>query len=76
MPRLPVVSGQEVIKALSKAGFKVEGQRGSHVKMKKHAGNHVIVTIVPLHRVLDVGTLIGIMKQAEISREQLFELLK
>lgn len=76
MPRLPVLSGQEVLKALSKAGFVVEGQKGSHVKVKKRLADRVIVTTVPMHRALDVGTLLGILKQAEITRDQLFELLE
>ena len=32
---LPVISGRKVIKALTKAGFTVEGRKGSHVKLKK-----------------------------------------
>ena len=50
MPKLPVLSGVELIKLLSKAGFSVEGQKGSHVKLKKRLGARVVVTIVPLHR--------------------------
>ena len=56
MPRLPVLSGQQLVKALSKAGFAVEGQRGSHVKLKKRLEGRVLVTTVPMHRALDVGT--------------------
>ncbi|MCP8307942.1 MAG: type II toxin-antitoxin system HicA family toxin [archaeon] len=29
--KLPILSGKEVIKALSKVGFKVEHRKGSHV---------------------------------------------
>ena len=35
MQKLPVVSGHEVIKALTKAGFEVVGRKGSHVRLKK-----------------------------------------
>lgn len=76
LAKLPVLSGQELAKLLSKTGFAVEGQRGSHVKLKKRLADRVIVTIVPLHRTLDTGTLIGILKQAEVSRERLFELMR
>jgi len=65
----------ELIKLLSKAGFYVEGQKGSHVKLKKRFEDGAIVTIVPLHKALDTGTLLGILKQAEMTREDLFRLL-
>lgn len=75
MPRLPVISGKELLRVLSKAGFRIDSQRGSHVKVKKRLSDRVLVTTVPLHRELDVGTLNGILKQAEISREAFFKLL-
>jgi hypothetical protein len=33
LPRLPVVSGTEVVRALKRAGFVVDRQRGSHVTL-------------------------------------------
>ena len=74
MPKLPVLSGQDLVKILSKAGFVAAGQRGSHVKLKKRLADRVIIAIVPLHRALDVGTLLGILRQAEVSREDLLRL--
>ncbi len=76
MPKLPVLSGQDVIKLLSKAGFIVESQKGSHVKLKKRLSDSVIVTIVPLHRALDTGTLLNILKQSDVTREDLFKLME
>ena len=73
--RLPVLSGKALVRALEHAGFEVSGQRGSHVKLKKRSASRVIVTIVPMHDELDAGTLLGILRQAEISREELAELL-
>jgi predicted RNA binding protein YcfA (HicA-like mRNA interferase family) len=35
MSRLPDVSGEELIKALQKAGFVILRQKGSHVSMEK-----------------------------------------
>jgi predicted RNA binding protein YcfA (HicA-like mRNA interferase family) len=34
MPKLPVVSGAEVIRALTRLGFEVVRQRGSHVILR------------------------------------------
>ncbi len=71
---LPVVSGRRVIKALVKAGFSVEGRKGSHVKLKK-VDDKVFVVIVPDHAELARGTLNSILRQANIAREDFFKLL-
>lgn len=34
MTKLPIVSGKEVIKALSKIGYYVRGQKGSHIHLR------------------------------------------
>lgn len=70
--KLPVVSGQDLIRALQMAGFQVVRQKGSHVSLQKHEFR----TVVPLHDELAKGTLIGILKQCGLDREALEELLK
>ena len=52
---LPVVSGRQVIKALTRAGFEVAGRKGSHVKLKKRVDDKVFVVIVPDHAELARG---------------------
>lgn len=71
MPRLPVLSGKEVIDLLVGIGFKVVRQRGSHVSLQK--GTYQ--TVVPLHDELARGTLAGILKQTGVTRDDLFRLL-
>jgi len=71
MPRLPVLSGAELIKALQKAGFHIVRQKGSHVSLQKD--NHR--TVVPLHPELAKGTLLGILKQCDIGKDDLLDLL-
>jgi len=66
---LPVVSGRQVIKALTKAGFQDAGRKGSHVKLKKGVNDRVLVVIVPAHVELARGTLKWILRQANISSE-------
>lgn len=73
---LPIVSGREVIKALTKAGFKVAGRKGSHVKLKKRVDDKVLLVIVPDHQELARGTLKAILRQANMTRESFLELLK
>jgi len=70
-----VVSGREMIKALTKIGFKIVGRRGSHVRLKRKDGKTLIV-IVPDHRELARGTLKSILRQANLSREEFLEILK
>ena len=65
MPKLRVLSGKEVVKILSKFGFEVISQRGSHVKLKRILPDGTKQTLtVPLHDELDKGTLKAIIRQA------------
>jgi predicted RNA binding protein YcfA (HicA-like mRNA interferase family) len=63
-PRLPVVSGADVIRALGKVGYGRQGQRGSHVKLANDAGR---TAIVPMHRELAPGTLRSVLRQAGLT---------
>ncbi len=71
MPKLPVVSSDEVIKALSKIGFTVSSQKGSHVKLRKGS----LSLIVPMHSELGKGILGKIIKQSGLNVEEFIELL-
>lgn len=70
--RLPVLSGHDLVRALGKDGFVVVRQKGSHVSLRKGTKK----TVVPLHDDLSKGTLIGILKQCDLSKEDLIELMK
>ena len=72
MPKLPRVSGAEALRALEWLGFARLRQNGSHVVMR-HASNGCVV---PLHMELKVGTLAGILRQAEVAPEDFIEALK
>jgi len=73
MTKLPVVSGKECIKALTKAGFYFKRQEGSHVTLRKD--NPFCQVVVPDHRELDRGTLRAIIRQAELSVDEFVGLL-
>lgn len=75
MPKLPHLSGKEVIKALSSAGFKAIRQKGSHVILVKYDENGRRTTVVPNHPEIDIGTLIEIIRQAGLKREEFLKLL-
>lgn len=67
MPKLPILSGREIIKILNKFGFSEIRQKGSHVILKKYAESKEIGCVVPLHKEVAIGTLRGILKQANIT---------
>ncbi len=73
MSKLPQVSGQELVRALEKAGFAVRRQHGSHIVMRRD--DPYAQTVVPNHRQLDRGTLRAILRQADVSPEDLAGLL-
>ncbi len=75
MEKLPRLSGKQVIKALSKAGFVAVRQRGSHVIMKKKTSEGEIATVVPNHKEVDRGTLLEIIRQARLTRKDFIDLL-
>lgn len=56
MPKLPVLSGAEIVRLLELLGFVRARQRGSHV---------------PLHREVKAGTLAGLLRQAHLTIDDL-----
>ncbi|OHD62364.1 MAG: hypothetical protein A2014_04885 [Spirochaetes bacterium GWF1_49_6] len=69
MARIPLLSGEEIIRILEKFGFKVLRQKGSHVSLKRETLNGSIGCVVPNHKEVAAGTLRGILKQAQITLE-------
>lgn len=75
MSKLPVITGREMVKILAKIGFTIVGRRGSHVRMKRQRGKEVLIVIVPMHRELAKGTLRSVLRQANLTAEDLNQLL-
>ncbi len=75
MPELPILSGGEVIQALRKLGFARVRQRGSHVVLKKQTPTGEVGCVVPLHKELAVGTLRGILRQAQVDVDEFLRCL-
>ena len=80
MSKLPVISGDKLIKLLMSLGYKIVRQKGSHVRLRKitEAGEHNIT--VPKHSEIARGTLNDILSKISIwnnmPKEQLIDLLK
>jgi len=74
MTRLPSLTGEQVVKALGKAGFQVLRQKGSHIYLKHPDGR---ATVVPVHKGESVGRGLWrkIIQDAELSREEFLKLL-
>lgn len=51
-------------------GFSFVSQKGSHAKLRKKVRGKTITTIVPMHRELAHGTLLGVLELAEIEEEE------
>ena len=75
MPRLPIISSRKAIKTLERLGFEKVRQTGSHVILKKSTSDGQIGCVVPIHKELKVGTLSGILKQAQLSPEDFIDRL-
>lgn len=74
MTRLPTdLSGRDLVKALQRIGFVVQRQRGSHIVLRRDSPFARVT--VPNHRTLRVGTLRTILDEAQLTVEQLIELL-
>ncbi len=74
MGHLPVVSGKELVRALSKFGYELDHQTGSHIILRNAHPPHRRLT-VPNHRTIAKGTLRQIMSEAGIGIEDLADVL-
>jgi predicted RNA binding protein YcfA (HicA-like mRNA interferase family) len=74
MTRLPALTGKEIMSALSSLGFSANRQRGSHVIMKHPDGR---MTVVPVHagETIGPGLLLKILRDADLTKEELKRLL-
>jgi predicted RNA binding protein YcfA (HicA-like mRNA interferase family) len=71
--KLPILSGKEVCRILSKHDFFKARQRGSHIIMQKKIDNSTITVPVPNHKEIKSGTLRAIIRQSQLSSKE-FEL--
>ena len=74
MSRLPIVSGQDLCKALKKIGYAVDHQTGSHIILRNQNPPHRRLT-VPNHKEISKGTLRSIVRHAGLTVEELIDLM-
>ena len=75
MPKLPVISGRNLVKTLSKTGYEFDHQKGSHITLRHKDPPHRRLT-VPDHKEIARGTLKAILRQAGLTSEELTKLLR
>ena len=76
MPKLPVATGAEVVRALKRVGFVFDRQSGSHVILKDPTRGKIVS--VPVHSGRDVtpGSMRSVLRQAGLTADELREALR
>lgn len=78
MAKLPILSSKDIIKVLLKAGFEYAPKRGkgSHVAFVKRDAAKTLLVIAPDRKEIPKGTLLAILDQAGLSKDDLLRLLE
>jgi predicted RNA binding protein YcfA (HicA-like mRNA interferase family) len=71
--KLPLLSGKQVLAALTRLGFAEVHRKGSHVKMK-HSDGRIIV--FPFHDEVDRFTLRGALRDADVELAAFIKAIK
>jgi predicted RNA binding protein YcfA (HicA-like mRNA interferase family) len=74
-PKLPVISGQQLIRALGQFGYETVRQKGSHIRLRHPSDARRLPVTVPLHKEIAFGTLRRILRDAGMTLEQLIAAL-
>ena len=74
-PKLPVVSGRQVIRVLERLGYEVVRQRGSHIRLRDENDPEHLPVTVPNHKSLKPGLLRKILRDANLTVDEFVHLL-
>jgi len=71
---LPRITGKKLINVLQKIGFTIDRSKGSHFVLKHEDGR---ITVVPVHsgETIGPGLLNRILRNCDLTRDELKELL-
>ena len=72
MSKLPILSGEKLVKILYKLGYYIRDQKGSHIHLR-HPTKRPLT--IPNHKEIAGGTLRAILKDADISPNKFLKLL-
>ena len=73
--KLPILSSRKVLKALQSVGFEITRQSGSHIILVKFVDNKKLNVVVPKHPEIAKGTLLSIISQSGMTKEEFLKLL-
>jgi predicted RNA binding protein YcfA (HicA-like mRNA interferase family) len=72
MSKLPSISGDKAVKCFERLGYEVVRQRGSHIRLHHKSKNPLSI---PRHKTLGKGLLRKLIRDAEITLEDLMRIL-
>jgi len=75
MPKLPIISGDQAVKCFGKLGYEVTRQKGSHIRLHHRTDKDKKPLTIPKHKELGKGILRKLVRDAEITIEELIDLL-
>lgn len=75
MPKLPNIKGKQLIQILFRLGYNLDHIQGSH-HILRHSDGKKITVPVHANKEIPKGTVLGILNDLNISKEELVDLLK
>ncbi|HEY4496047.1 MAG TPA: type II toxin-antitoxin system HicA family toxin [Candidatus Paceibacterota bacterium] len=72
MPKIPILSGDIIVKVLEKIGYFRTRQRGSHIRLKHETRRSVTV---PVYKTIGKGLLRKILRDGELTVEEFVSLM-
>ncbi len=75
MTLVPSLAYPAVIAALERAGWRVDRQKGSHIRLSRFVEGRLRKLTVPAHRPVQRSTLAKIIKQAGLTLDDFLRLL-
>ena len=74
-PRLPRITGRQMLRALERAGWYIRAREGSHVHLKHDARPGRVTIPIHARETLQPFVLASILRQAGLTAEDLRKLL-
>lgn len=74
MPRVPRLSGREVVKVFQSLGWTEARRRGSHIILVREG--HLATLSVPDHKEVAVGTLRSLIRSAGVTMDEFVSVLE
>jgi predicted RNA binding protein YcfA (HicA-like mRNA interferase family) len=70
-PKLPALSGDDLVRVLKRFGYEVVRQKGSHARLRHATDASRKALTIPMHKTLKRGLLHRLIRDARISEEDL-----